>query len=163
MPKIERFEDLMCWQEARDLAREIYDLCGTGPLSRDFRIRDQLTGAAVSVMSNIAEGFARHHRGDFIRFLDIAQSSAVEVKSLLYVVLDQGYAPAERVQQLQVQAETSKALTLGLLRHVDRSRNTPSGTAREPTATYGDLTNMHSWNRHERFVAMSSFSKPSST
>ncbi len=95
MAKIERFEDLRCWQEARTLTRDVYRLASEGPLARDFRLRNQLTVAAVSVMTNIAEGFARYHRGDFIRFLDYAQSSAAEVKSLLYVVLDQRYVDAD--------------------------------------------------------------------
>lgn len=137
MPKIDRFEDLKCWQAARELVQEIYGLCSTEPLASDFRLRNQLTSASVSVMTNIAEGFARYHRGDFIRFLDIAQSSAVEVKSLLYVALDQEDASSERIERLQEQADTTKAITLGLLRYVDKSRSTTDGT-NELAPSYGD-------------------------
>lgn len=80
MAKVERFEELTCWQEARALTNEVYRMVGVGALAKDFRLRDQLTSASVSVMTNIAEGFARYHRRAFIRFLDIAQSSAAEVK-----------------------------------------------------------------------------------
>ena len=118
MAKVERFEDLICWQEARKLAREIYAVTKSGDLARDFGLRDQLQRAAVSAMTNIAEGFSRFHRRDFVRFLDIAQSSAAEVKSLLCVVLDQGYLPSESVKQLQSQADVVVKRSKGLLRHV---------------------------------------------
>jgi len=136
MAKIERFEDLTCWQEARELTRAVYRLVADGKLARDFRLRDQLTAAAVSVMTNIAEGFARYHRGDFIRFLDYAQSSAAEVKSLLYVVLDQQYADAVVVTDIQRQAETCQRMTLGLLRHVRRTMREDGGAVGEPSAVY---------------------------
>jgi len=161
MPKVERFEDLKCWQAARRLVQEVYALCGEEPLSRDYRLRDQLTSASVSVMTNIAEGFARYHRGDFIRFLDIAQSSAVEVKSLLYVVLDQEYASTERIEQLQERADTTKAITLGLLRYVNQSRKGQMDGTHEPTPSYGDgksVPDVESRTLPNRFLATSSSS-----
>jgi hypothetical protein len=88
-------------------------------------------------MTNIAEGFARYHRGDFVRFLDISQSSAAEVRSLLYVVLDQGFASEERVSLLQEQCEKTRAITLGLLRYVQRQRNSEEASStREPSTAY---------------------------
>jgi four helix bundle protein len=161
MSKVERFEDLKCWQAARELVQEVYVLCSEEPLSREYRLRDQLTSASVSVMTNIAEGFARYHRGDFIRFLDIAQSSAVEVKSLLYVVLDQQYASAERVEHLQERAETTKAITLGLLRYVNQSRKGQTDGTHEPTPSYGDgkpVADVESRTLPNRFLATSSSS-----
>ena len=143
MAKIERFEDLICWREARKLAREIYTVTKSGDLARDFGLRDQLQRAAVSAMTNIAEGFSRFHRRDFVRFLDIAQSSAAEVKSLLYVVLDQDYLPAETTERLQNQTDTVVKTTKGLLRHVyeqDR-RSGGEGQVREAEIEYGDHTN----------------------
>jgi hypothetical protein len=73
-------------------------------------------------MTNIAERVARYHRGDFIRFLDISQSSTAEVKSLLYVVSDQEYASTDMVTSLQNRCDTTQALTLGLLRYVKKRR-----------------------------------------
>ncbi len=136
MAKIERFEDLTCWKEARKLTRAVYRLAADGDMARDFRLRDQLTAAAVSAMTNIAEGFARYHKGDFIRFLDYAQSSAAEVKSLLYVVLDQQYADAETVADLQRQAETCQRMALGLLKHVRRTMREDDRAVKEPRAIY---------------------------
>jgi hypothetical protein len=62
---IRRFEDLLVWQKARHLTKEIYTLSAQGPLSRDFGLRDQLPRAAVSIMANIAEGFERGGRGEW--------------------------------------------------------------------------------------------------
>ena len=85
MSKIEKFEDLRCWQESRKLVNQIFDLIEQPKMSKEFELANQLKRAAVSVMANIAEGFNRYHKKEFIRFLDYAQSSAQEVKSLLYI------------------------------------------------------------------------------
>ena len=140
MARIDRFEDLKCWQQARALTNAVYGLARSEPLSKDFRLCNQLTSAAVSVMSNIAEGFARYHKKDFIRFLDIAQSSAAGVKSLLYVVLDQGFASPDEIKRMQQQSEQTKALTLGLLRYVHRTLDHPSGTINESPIAYQYVT-----------------------
>lgn len=136
MPKIERFEDLRCWQKAREMTSEVYELADSSDLASDFRLRDQLTGAAVSTMSNIAEGFARYNKKDFIRFLDYAQSSAAEVKSLLYVALDQQYGSREKVEDLQRQSEACQRMILSLLRHVRSTIPRSSSDANEPTLMY---------------------------
>ncbi len=79
--KIERFEDLQCWQKARQLANIIYDLTGHQSFSRDFQLRNQIRDAAGSVMHNIAQGFDSGTDPEFIRFLKIARRSASEVQS----------------------------------------------------------------------------------
>ncbi len=135
MAKITKFEDLICWQKARVLVNNIYTITKSGDLSKDFGLKDQLRRAAVSSMTNIAEGFARYHRKEFIRFLDISQSSATEVKSLLYVVLDQKYLDNTAVKALQDDAEEVHALTMGLLKYVDNSIST--NKVSEPAAEYG--------------------------
>jgi len=89
--KIERFEDIQAWQEARELTKTIYLVSSTGQWAKDFALRDQIRRAAISVMSNIAEGFDRQGDAEFGRFLSIAKGSASEVKAQLYVALDQGY------------------------------------------------------------------------
>lgn len=91
MAKITRFEDLICWRKAKSLVSLIYRLTREGPFSKDYPLRDQIRRAAISSMTNIAEGFSRFHKKEFIRFLDISQSSTEEVKSLLYIALDQKY------------------------------------------------------------------------
>ena len=91
MSKVQRFEDLKCWQAARELVKEVYLICDEGKLSKDFETRGQIKKAALATMNNIAEGFGRFSKKDFIRFLDISQSSASEVQSILYVLLDLEY------------------------------------------------------------------------
>ncbi len=81
MATIRRFEDLECWQKARRLANAIYDFAEQSNFARDFQLRDQIRGAAGSVMHNIAEGFDAGTNPEFIRFLKLARRSASEVQS----------------------------------------------------------------------------------
>ncbi|MBI5300482.1 MAG: four helix bundle protein [Deltaproteobacteria bacterium] len=89
--KIEQFEDLECWKEARLLVKMIYQVANSGPFSKDFGLKDQIQRAAISVMANIAEGFETYSDLEFIRFLNIAVRSCAEVRSHAYVALDVGY------------------------------------------------------------------------
>ncbi len=95
MAKVQRFEELRVWQAARDLVNAIYQASSAGIFSRDYALRDQIRRAAVSIPSNIAEGFSRHSNKEFIQFLFIAKGSAAEVQSQLYTALDQGYISQE--------------------------------------------------------------------
>ena len=88
---VERFEDLEAWRRARELTREIYLATSGGGFARDFGLRDQIQRAAVSVMSNLAEGFERDSPRDNHRFVCIAKGSAAEVRAQLYVASDVGY------------------------------------------------------------------------
>jgi four helix bundle protein len=114
MSLITCFEDIQAWRRARGLVGEIYRTCGEGCLSKDFGLRDQLYRAAVSSMSNIAEGFARKSDRDFAHFLDIARGSAIEVQSLLYVALDVGYIQKDEFERLYELAEATVSLIGGL-------------------------------------------------
>lgn len=91
MAKIERFENLIAWQKARELTKSIYQVTKRGAFSRDLGLPGQIQRAAVSVMSNIAEGFERGRRAEFHQFLSTAKSSCAELRSQLYVALDAGY------------------------------------------------------------------------
>ena len=105
------FEDLKCWQKARELVKKVYEITKAGPLSKDFKLRDQLRIAAVSSMSNIAEGFESQNDKTFIRFLFISKARCSEVRSQGYVAFDQGYINNEEFDQLnQMTVETSKLL-----------------------------------------------------
>ncbi|MEK7615706.1 MAG: four helix bundle protein [Patescibacteria group bacterium] len=88
MATITKFEDLICWQKARELTRGIYHALLN---CRDYGFRDQIQRAVVSILSNIAEGFERGTRDEFINYLFIAKGSAGEVRAQLYVALDAGY------------------------------------------------------------------------
>ena len=89
--KIDTFEDLLVWQKGIELVKHIYALTAEGKLNRDFGLRDQLQRPPVSVPTNIAEGFERASRKEYLLFLNIAKGSAGEVRSLLRVALEIGY------------------------------------------------------------------------
>ena len=112
--KIESFEDFVAWQKARVLTAEIYKLTDTGRFARDFGLRDQMRRAAVSIMSNIAEGFERGRPSEFHHFLSIAKASCAELRSQLYVALDIGYLSQEEFNHLLIQAEEVGRIVGGL-------------------------------------------------
>ena len=118
MSKIERFEDLKCWQAARALVKESFIAATEGPLARDFDAKSQFKRAALSSMNNIAEGFGRFSDKEFIRFLDTAQSSVQEVESMLYVFEDLSYLPHEKIGSLRSKATNTKGLILGLIKYL---------------------------------------------
>jgi four helix bundle protein len=89
--QVRNSEDLEIWKDARALTREIYQLTRDSKFSKDFVLRDQIRRAVVSIMSNIAEGFERGGNQEFIQFLYVAKASCGEVRSQLYVALDQSY------------------------------------------------------------------------
>jgi four helix bundle protein len=91
MATIQTFEELEIWQLARGLAKKIYELTFHDPISKDFRYKDQLRGASGSIMDNIAEGFGRGSKLEFINCLTIAKGEAEELKSQLYRGLDVNY------------------------------------------------------------------------
>jgi four helix bundle protein len=119
--KIERFEDLQCWQKARQLANMIYDVTDHAAFSKDFQLRDQIRDAASSVMHNIAEGFDSGTDPEFIRFLKIARRSASEVQSELYLALDRKYIAASELKTAYDLATETKRLFNGMIAHLRKS------------------------------------------
>lgn len=101
------FEEIEAWQKARELTKRIYEVSKEGNFARDFGLRDQIRKSAVSVMSNIAEGFERGGTREFNQFLSIAKASGAEVRSQLYVALDQHYITEQTFIELN---ETSKSI-----------------------------------------------------
>ncbi len=116
--KIVRFEDIVSWKEARELTRTVYAVTTRGQFSKDFGLRDQIQRAAVSSMSNIAEGFDGGSDKVFINFLNYAYRSGTEVQSLLYVALDAGYISKKEFQNGFDQAMKTKSLIGGLMRYL---------------------------------------------
>ena len=100
MAKIERFEDIEAWRDARVLVKGVYEVTAAGAFARDFGLRDQIRRAAISAMSNIAEGFERSSDKDFVRFLYMAKASAGEVRSQLYVAIDLGYLEQQKASEI---------------------------------------------------------------
>jgi four helix bundle protein len=123
MNKIERFEDLIAWQKARTLTRLIYEITRQGAFARDFGLSGQLQRAAVSLMSNIAEGFERGGRGEFHQFLSTAKASCAELRSQLYVAFDIGCLDHTTFNQLLSQAEEVARIVGGLRASVERQRD----------------------------------------
>ena len=99
MATIERYEDIQGWQKAREMTNFVYAVTKQKAFACDFALKNQIRKAAVSVMSNIAEGFERGGRAEFIQFLSIAKSSAGEVQSQLYIALDQEYITLEQLDR----------------------------------------------------------------
>jgi len=116
--KLTRFEDIESWQAARELTKNIYDATRTERFSKDFGLRDQISRASVSVMSNIAEGFNSGSGPEFVRFLGYAQRSCAEVQSQLYVALDQAYVDEQLFQTLYELAGKTSALIGGFIRYL---------------------------------------------
>jgi len=121
--RVERFEDLIAWQKARQLAAAIYRVTLSGAFAKDFGLRDQIQRAAVSVLSNIAEGFERGSRSEFHQFLVISKASAAEVRSQLYVALDVGYLDQSDFDALLAQASEVSKIIGGLRSAVQKQRD----------------------------------------
>ena len=114
----ETFEDIDAWKKARVLTKSVYKVTAKGAFARDYALRDQLRRACVSIMSNVAEGFGRGGRREFLQFLSVAQGSTNEVCSHLYVALDLGYVDDEQFRALTGLAHESARLIGGLARYL---------------------------------------------
>ncbi len=121
--RIERFEDLIAWQKARVLTRNVYKATQQGAFARDYGLAGQIQRATVSIMSNIAEGFERGSRAEFHQFLSTAKSSCAEVRSQLCVALDVGYLPQPTFDILMSEAEEVGRIVGGLRSAVAKQRD----------------------------------------
>jgi four helix bundle protein len=121
MSKIQKFEDVLAWQKARELTREIYTHAKAGLFAKDFGLRDQIQRAAVSIMGNVAEGFDRGGDKEFIQFLSISKGSCGEVKSHLYVALDQQYVNSTQFDRLYKSADEVGRLLAGFMAYLKQS------------------------------------------
>jgi four helix bundle protein len=121
MMTIKRFEEIEAWQKARQLTANIYRATAEGPIARDFGLRDQIRRAAVSSMSNIAEGFERDGNREFVQFLSMAKGSTGEVRSQLYVALDAGFLDQAHFDNLFGSTEETSRLIAGLMRYLRQS------------------------------------------
>jgi four helix bundle protein len=117
--KITRFEELECWQEARRLVNMVYNAIGKSKaFQSDYRLKDQSTGAAISVMGNIPEGFVRRSNKEFVQFLFIAVSSAAELQSHMYAAHDQQYITKDTFDAIYGQAEKTSRMISGLITYL---------------------------------------------
>ncbi len=109
MAKIDGYKDLIAWQKGMDLVEAVYRLSAGFPREERFGLTSQIRRAAVSVPSNIAEGYSRPNRADYVRFLDIARGSANEVETQLLIAI-----------RLKLVTEKESADVLGLAREEQR-------------------------------------------
>jgi four helix bundle protein len=102
--RVQSFEDLLVWQKGIEFAKQIYVTTAQGQLHRDFGLRDQIQRAAVSIPTNIAEGFERGAHKEYLQYLKIAKGSAGEIRSLLCVAFEVGYLNQTQYNQLRSSA-----------------------------------------------------------
>jgi four helix bundle protein len=113
-----RFEDLEVWRKARILVAEVYRRTGQGRFSHDFGLREQIRRAAVSVGSNIAEGYERGGNREFLQFVSHAKGSCGEVRAQLHIAHDQGYLGQADYEDLVERATEISRMLAGLIRHL---------------------------------------------
>ena len=111
--KIEKFENLISWQKARELSKQVYKLFRH---NKDFSFRDQIQRAAISISNNIAEGFERHSNKELKQFLYIAKGSCGEVRSMLYTAEDLGYISKKEHESLELISMDISRLISGFIK-----------------------------------------------
>jgi four helix bundle protein len=124
---VEEFEDLVAWQKARALTKAIYQASSQGRFARDYGLAGQIQRASVSIMSNVAEGFERGSRAEFAQFLSVAKGSCSEVRSQIYVALDNEYISEETFSLLMAQAKEVGRIVGGLRAAVAKQRDEQRG------------------------------------
>lgn len=130
---IRRFEDIRAWISARELVNQVYETTKKKPFSNDFSLRDQIRRAAISVMSNIVEGFDAGYRPEFIRFLRLAFRSASEVQSQLYTALDQKYITNDVFNAVYEKANQVKKQINAFITYLKSSKNSSSRISEQPS------------------------------
>jgi four helix bundle protein len=111
MATLNNFEELEIWKSARLFAQKVFELSSNGSFAEDFALRDQINRSSGSTMDNIAEGFERNGKNEFVNFLSIAKGSIAESRSQLYRALDRKYLEKDQFEQLQ---EESEKITHGI-------------------------------------------------
>lgn len=121
MATIERFEQIISWQEARILSKNIGDLIDSGRFKRSFRLISQIEGSAGSIMDNIAEGFERNGNKEFVQFLYIAKGSCGELRSQLYRALDRNYVSKKEFEELSIHSMKVSSLIQKFINYLESS------------------------------------------
>ncbi len=121
MAKIERFEDIDAWKHAREITKRIYAVSSNSRFAKDFALVNQIRRAAVSILSNIAEGFERNGDKEFVQFLTIAKGSCGEVRAQLYVALDQKYIEETEFLEIKNELVNTSRMISGLIKYLKQS------------------------------------------
>jgi four helix bundle protein len=135
MSTINRFEDIEAWQTARQLTKIVYGLTSGGSFARDLGLRDQMRRAAVSIMSNIAEGFESRTSALFLEYLGRAKGSAGELRAQFYVAQDAGYLKPDQSQGLQDQCEKCSRQISRFMAYLRTSAQNHSGAGASRRST----------------------------
>ncbi len=135
---VRSFEELRIFQEARELVRETYSVIRSGPLARDHALADQMRRSAISVLSNIAEGFERETDAEFIRSLYIAKGSCGELRAQLLVAADLKCLSAQTHDELVSRCRKISAGLSNLIAYLKRGRNSEKSNRRREGNTTHD-------------------------
>ena len=150
--KIKRFEDIKAWQEARVLVKMVYEAAKSNKgFGNDYKFKEQIQSAAVSIMSNIAEGFSRRSTKEFTQFLFIAKGSIAEVQSQLYIALDQGYISREEFNEIYPKSDEVARLISGFIQYL-LSKSKHSGNANNPKNSTNSINSINSTNPKNKAV-----------
>jgi len=121
MATIQKFEDLEVWQKARVFAKQIFELTNSGLFAKDFELKNQINRSCGSIMDNIAEGFERGGKAEFINFLTISKGSCAETRSQLYRGFDRNYLSERELQSYLHQGEEIGRMIGGLVNYLNKS------------------------------------------
>ncbi len=121
MAEIKKFEDIAAWQKARILSKAIYERSNLKPFNLDFDLKSQIRRSSGSVMDNIAEGFERGGRLEFIQFLSISKASSAEVRSQLYRALDQNYITKQDFDELYTLSEEISKMLSSFISYLNKT------------------------------------------
>ena len=122
MATIQKFEDLEIWKKARILSNKVYPLTFKEPISSDFRMKDQIRGSSGSIMDNIAEGFERGSKFEFINSLTISKGETGELKSQLYRCLDNKYITQNLFDELYKLADELTKMITSFINYLNKSK-----------------------------------------
>lgn len=132
MARIERFEDIIAWQKARELNKLVYSVTQQGQFAKDFDLTRQIRRCSISILSNIAEGFERKSVKQFLYFLNIAKASAAELRAQLYVANDLNYITNETTEDLMARVTSVSKMISGLMKYLQNS----NGEVKEEISEY---------------------------
>ncbi|MGZ3861894.1 MAG: four helix bundle protein [Bacteroidia bacterium] len=121
MATIENFEDLIAWQKARALDKEVFSVIMGSPIAKDFPLRDQMLRSSGSIMDNVAEGFERSGKREFIQFLAIAKGSCGELRSQFYRAHDRQYITSDTFETFKASSEEVSKIINGLITYLNKS------------------------------------------
>jgi four helix bundle protein len=121
MATFQRFEDIEAWQLAREISGEVYKVSGRGEFALDFELKGQIRASSGSMMDNIAEGFDRGGKNEFVQFLSIGKGSSGELKSQLYRSLDNNFISKNEFDELYAKTEKYSKMIAGLISYLNKS------------------------------------------